>query len=286
VAPGNYTISATVFLADDQNLANNNYTSPYMIKILPPPVLLVTPDNGPTGTTVTVTGSGFPVANYFGPYYDQVLVTFDDMFEGAIYVNTPGQFNFTFSVPHSQPGTVHMIKALDFNGARASIGFLALPEPARPPSLDLTVQTGTVYNPGDTQVAYIRATINGVPQSSQNVTLSVRLLKPDGTNNTLTARMIAPGLFRVQYNVPTTSTSLGTYGLMVKIVSVSGQSNFEIASFEVKPSWVQAHGQGLVSATALVSGLGVAGVLLSNGQFRARLRLRKQRDQEGKELLQ
>ena len=280
VTPGNYTISATVFLADDQNLSNNNYTSPYMIKILPPPVLSVTPDNGPTGTTVTVTGSGFPVPYYFQSYYNQILVTFDDMFEGVAYVNTIGQINFTFSVPHAQPGIVHMIKAFDFTGARASIGFLFLPDPVRPPNLDLAIQTGTVYNPGETQVAYIRATIDGVPQTSQNVSLSVLLLKPDGTSSSVTATMISPGLFRLQYVVPMTSTSLGTYGLIVKAVSVSGQSAFEIQSFEVKPSWVQAHGQNLVSLTALVTGLGVAGVLLSSGRFRDQLRPRKLRDKE------
>ncbi len=253
VAPGNYTISATVFLATDQHPADNSL-SDGQVTILPPPVLTLSPSNGGLGTKVLVHGSGFPTAPFFfGP--TQVFVTFDDMFLGFI-ITQNGSFNFTFDIPHAEPG-VHLVKAFDtFGGARALTSFQVLAEQGTR-SLLVSVDVGTVYFPGDTATIFILTSMNGVPAGPPGLQLQVSLFKPDGSMVTLNPTSIAPGLFKASFTVPKTG-SLGTYAILASGHTPDSLNASSLGSFEVKPSWLNGQGQTVMTAAAIA---GVAGVL-------------------------
>src|SRR5207245_8772701 len=110
VPAGNYTFSATILLPTDQNPSDNSL-SDEKVTVLPPPVLTLTPSSGSLVTKVLVQGSGFTLPfNPYGPSIDVLQVTFDDIFLGFAITHT-GSFNFTFDVPHAEPG-VHPVNVL------------------------------------------------------------------------------------------------------------------------------------------------------------------------------
>ncbi|HLN45557.1 MAG TPA: hypothetical protein VK209_07605 [Candidatus Sulfotelmatobacter sp.] len=75
------------------------------------PSITITPDSGPTGTTVTVNGFGFP-ASVGGDVYN-AAVTFQGAtgdIAGAL-TDANGQFSLTFTVPTGSTGGVHLVAA-------------------------------------------------------------------------------------------------------------------------------------------------------------------------------
>ncbi len=261
VAPGNYTISATVFLSIDQNLSNNSKTDG-QVTILQPPVLTVTPSSGSLGTKVLVQGSGFPTL--FPGFVGVVDVTFDDMFLGFTF-NRNGRFNFTFNVPHAEPG-LHLVKAIDgFTAARGSTTFLVLATPSG--NLGVSVDAGVVYFPGETANIYVLATLNGSPVGPSNVQLQLLLFKPDGSNATLTPTRVAPGLFKASFTIPRAG-SLGTYAILARAHMSGPLDASALRSFEVKPTWISQQGQNIAMATALAGVVGVVAVAWRKGFLR------------------
>src|SRR5215471_10010467 len=97
VQPGNYTISASIFLPVgevDPTPSENNAVDG-VVTVLPAPVLTVSPTSGPAGTKVIVHGSGFPTQfSPYGPSFDYILVTFDDN-QLAFTLTQTGSFNLT-----------------------------------------------------------------------------------------------------------------------------------------------------------------------------------------------
>src|SRR5438309_539638 len=85
---------------------------------------------------------------------NETLVTFDDPLVGFTSP-TNGSFNFTFDVPLAQPG-VHLVKAIDFSSSIQASGILYVLSPVVPSGkLDISVNAGAIYFPGDTVVAYV-----------------------------------------------------------------------------------------------------------------------------------
>ncbi len=268
IPPGNYTISATVLLATDQNPTDNSLTDG-QVQVLPPPLLQATPSSGPDGTKVLVRGSGFPsFQSPYGPSVIFVDVSFDDQFVGFILAYD-GQFNFTFNIPLAQPGA-HLIKAFDtYSGARASTNFTVLPTPSTQP-LSVSLDTGAVYFPGDTAVIYTLVTLNGAPMGPQGVQVQLILVRPNGSNATLQTTSVGPGLYKATYAVPATG-SLGTYALVVVVhATVSSGDGAAVKSFVVKPTWIQSQGRNVGTALAVASVLGVIGVAWKKGYLRRR----------------
>ncbi len=248
VPAGNYTITARLFSSTDEVPSNNNFTDG-TIRILPAPTLTVTPDTGPIGTTVRLQGSGFP--DYYYSSQFQIEVTFDDQLVGLAQTKE-GQFSFTFNIPLAQPGT-HTIKALDTSTAKATASFL-LKQNAPIPRIDVEAKGGTIYFPGDTAIIFVQTKINGQPVSVSN--LQVTLMRPNGQITNLTAFLVAPGEWKATFAVPTTG-SIGTYGVTVKAQQSGSIDGSSIVSFEVKPTWLQAHGPTVLGATAALGALGV-----------------------------
>lgn len=265
LAPGTYTIAATVFLPTDEDPSDNTLLDG-PLTVLPPPTISVTPDSGALATTVTVHGTGFPQppTGFVSP---PILVSFDDMFIGFT-LPSHGQFDFVFSIPHSEPGS-HLIKALDaFSGIQVSTDFTVLESPdAQPGSLiDVSVTTGPLYFPGETAVIYVLTSINGLPQS-QGLQVQATLYKPGGTTQQLSFTSIGTGVYLAEYSVPR-SGSLGTYSVVATATHAESSSS-AMATFQVKPTWLSSNAPRIASATVAIGGiLAAVGVAWRKGYFR------------------
>jgi uncharacterized membrane protein len=268
VAVGNYTISASASLSSgevDPTPSDNNYTDG-RVTILPAPVITINPNTGAVGTKVQAQGSGFQTFNQYGyQFVEPIWVTFDNNFLGESFAQN-GSFTFTFDVIEAQPG-LHQVIAQDLNnGARASTSFTVVSEPTG--HFTVTINTGTVYFPGDTVVAYVLTSFNGVPIGT-GVQLQILILKPDGTNNTLAAIKIGNGLYRANYNVPTT-IPLGTYLLLANAHKPGPSDASSTVSFEVKLSWLSSNARGIAGAATITGLIGLVTLAWRKGYLRRR----------------
>ena len=264
VAAGNYTISASVFLATDQNPSNNQFTDG-LVNVLPPPVLTATPSQGPVGTKVTVHGSGFLVNNQPFQSVFSVEVTFDDQLIGFQPLSNTGSFDFVFNVPVSQvdPHEIHAYVQLYPGQIEASTGFTVVPGPA---SVSLTVSVGAIYFPGDTAAIYVLSTANGSPANAGTVSLT--LLLPNGTGTSLALAPVSTGVYKATYTLPG-KNSIGTYGLVASS-TLNGASASALASFEVKPTWLQSNSRTLTGGLAVAGALGVVALAWKKGYLTRR----------------
>ncbi len=256
IQPGTYTVSATAILATDQNLSNNSL-SDGQVTILPGPKLTTTPTSGTLGTKVLVQGTGF-ATNQYG-YPNQVLVTFDDMFEGFI-TTTTGNFSFTMNVPNAEPG-VHQIKAFDSTNVHASANFTVL---AQPGSLAVTITVGALFFPGDKADIYALTSVNGVPVGPSGVSLRLTATLPNGTTINLSMSSVRAGLYKATFTVP---NQLGTYALVAQASSI-GSNASSLAGFEAKPSWINGNGSAVLSIAGIGAAIGLVALVWRNGYFR------------------
>jgi hypothetical protein len=251
--PGNYTITVTA-----AGIISHLVT--VSVDVLAP-ALTASPSSGVLGTKVLVQGSDFPVIPNF-PFQDNALVSFDDMFLGTAPI-TNGSFTFVLDMPHAEPG-LHTIKALDLNTlAHASTAFIVLPGSSGP--LSVSIQVGAIYFPGDTAVISILTTQPGATVDSSKLQLQVLLIRPDGSNVTLTANSVSAGVFRASYTIPKTG-SIGTYAILAK-ASLSGQNGLGLQTFEVKLSWLSTNSQAIAGVTTIVGVIGIVALAWRKGYF-------------------
>ncbi len=268
VPPGSYTISATVFLATDQNLSNNSLTDG-KVTIFPPPTITLTPNSGILGTKVLIRGSGFILPSQPSGSLHIIIVSFDDMFLGTAF-SVNGMFNFTFDVPHAEPGP-HLIKVLDQDsGLKANATFTVIAEP-QATSLAVSVDVGTVYFPGDIAVIYLSTSMNGSPFSSGDLQLKLILFKPDGTNLTLNVILISSGFYKASYSVPS-SSSVGTYGIVAKATTAGSSAAVALGGFEVKPAWLSPGARNTMLFATAAGLVGIVGVAWGRSYLRKKER--------------
>jgi hypothetical protein len=124
--------------------------------------------------------------------------------------------------------------------------------------LTVSVSTGTIYFPGDTAIVFATTNFNGQPTTIAS--LQLVLVKPNGSNITLNAVLVTPGVYKASYLIPTTG-SMGTYAVIVKAHQAGSSDGFALASFEVKPTWLQANGRNLITATSIAGAVGMLGVV-------------------------
>jgi hypothetical protein len=249
--PGNYTITVK---GTSGTLV---HTFQLQLTVLPVPVLTLSPTSGPVGTQVKVHGSGFlnpSVGPFFSPV--EIQITFDDQLVGFFFIQG-NSFNFTFDVPDAQAGIVHQVHAKEVFPSSLDVqaSFLVLPDPS---SLTISVSAGTIYFPGDTATIFATLNLNGQPTTVTS--LQVILVRPDGSNITLTTVLVTPGLYKASYLIPTTG-SLGTYAIVVKAHQTSSGDGSALTSFEVQPTWLQSHARTVVTATSIVGAAGALGVV-------------------------
>ncbi len=267
VAPGNYTLSASVSLAPgemDPTPSDNSLTDG-TVTVLPAPIIMLSPNSGPDGTKVQVQGTDYPGGEQNGyPFVGYIEVNFDNMTMGFTPSHN-GTFTFTFDVPLSQAGP-HGVFAFDQNsGAHASTTFTVRPPPNN--NLAVTIDTGTVYFPGDKVVAYIQTTLNGVPTGPGNVELIVTLVFSNGTSRSMPTASLSPGLYETVYAVPTTGP-LGTYAILAKAHMSGPLDASSLATFEVKLSWLTSNKNTIMTVGTLAGIIGLVGVAWKKGYLR------------------
>jgi hypothetical protein len=248
--PGNYTITVK---GTSGTLV---HTFQLQLTVLLPPVLTLSPTSGPVGTQVKVHGSGFlnPSQGRFFPV--ELQITFDDQLVGFFFLQG-SSFNFTFDVPDAQAGIVHQVHAKEVFPSSLDVqaSFLVLPEPS---TLTVSVSSGTIYFPGDTAIIFATSNLNGQPTTITS--LQLILVRPNGSNITLNAVLVTPGVYKASYVIPTTG-SIGTYAVVVKAQQAGSSDGSALASFEVKPTWLQANGRNVITATSIVGAVGTLGVV-------------------------
>ena len=248
--PGNYTITV------QGTSGTTVHTVRFQVTILPPPILTLSPTKGSVGTKVTVQGSGFvfPSQGFFNSV--QVEMTFDDQLVGLFFLQG-STFNFTFNVPESQVGIVHTVhaKVLFFPlNLDVQASFLVLSEPS---TLAVNITAGTVYFPGDTATILAMTALDG--QSTTVTSLQIILVRPNGSNITLNTILISPGVYRATFPVPSTG-SIGTYAVLANAHETGSTDAFGLASFEVKPTWLQSNGHN-VAIAGIVGAVGLLGLV-------------------------
>jgi thermitase len=168
--------------------------------------ITLNPPKSSIGTKVTITGSGFTPSV-------QAAVTFNDMLMGYAYVDSFGNFTFILNVPLSAAG-VQTIKAFETEGNYAFAVFTVVDVTP----LDVTVDVGAIHFLGEVAEFYAQAAFKGVAINATSI--NTILYKPNGATESLSAQLIATGLYRIPYTILGNET--GTYTLVVTISIVSG----------------------------------------------------------------
>jgi thermitase len=177
------------------NAANNVFSLAIEAYFL----VTVDPTSGPVGTTVTVNGRDFSSNG-------SVAVSFNDMFIGAAFTDSSGNFAFTFNIPVCS-AEVQLVKASDLSVA-AQANFTVVDVAP----LNVQVDTGAVHFRSETVTFYVQTVFKGQAVSAAITT--ALLYKPDGTSEALTAQALALGLHRVTYELPNDAQT-GLYALSV-----------------------------------------------------------------------
>ena len=174
-------------------------------------------------------------------------------------------FTFTFDVIQSQPG-FHVIKAEDpSSGARASAAFTVLAQPSQ--TLSLTIKTGSVYFPGDTLVAYLSVSLNGVPAAPTGLQVSALLTFSNGTCRPMTLTILGTGLYEATYAIPR-SGPLGTYAIVARAHLAGPVDASSMTSFQVQPSWLSSNKNTIMTVGTLAGVIGLVGVAWKKGYLR------------------
>jgi PKD domain len=157
-----------------------------------------------------------------------------------------------------------LVNAIDVNPLDniAQTSFVVLPNVGK---LDVTVDTGSIYFPGDTVVIYTLSQFNGAAISPDSVQLT--LFKPDGSNSSLQTTPVSVGLSRATYPISNIGP-FGTYALVAKSQKSGFTQGVALATFEVKPNWLSRNGQGIMEAVGAVGMFSTIAVAWQRGYLR------------------
>jgi thermitase len=178
--------------------------------------IALNPSKGPIGTKVTITGFGFMPSI-------QAAVTFNDVLMGYANVDSFGTFTFTFNIPLSAAG-VQTIKAFETGGNYAFAMFTVVDVTP----LDVTVDVGAIHFLGEVAEFYTQVAFKGIAVNATSI--NALLYKPNGATESLSAQLIATGLYKIPYTILGNET--GTYTLVVTVSYVSDTVESNGTSFK------------------------------------------------------
>lgn len=257
---GNYTVTLIVTDTGGQVGSVSHHV------VIVAPSIVVTPQSGPIGTKVLVHGTNFPSSGGFPTGIPTTIdVTFDDQFVGFT-TTANSTFTFVFNVPIAQlgPHEIHAYAQVYPSPIETTASFTVTAQPTGGTSL--TVTTAAIYFPGDTATFFVLSTLNGTPTPAPTISLS--LILQNGTARSLNLVLVTPGYYRATYKIPSTG-SVGTYGLLAAS-SINGTNSAATTSFEVKPTWLQANGHTVLTASGIagvIGSLSILGVAWRKGYF-------------------
>jgi len=179
-------------------------------------LIALNPTRGSIGTKVTVKGAGF-MPNI------QATVTFNDMLIGYANVDSSGNFTFTFNIPLSSPEN-QTIKAFETGGNYASAMFTVVDVTP----LDVTVDVGAIHFLGEVAEFYAQVTFKGIAVDATS--MNAILYKPNGATESLSAELIATGLYKIPYII--LGNEKGTYTLVLTVSYVTDTVESNGTSFK------------------------------------------------------
>jgi hypothetical protein len=153
----------------------------------------------------------------------QSAVTFNDMLMGYANVDSFGNFTFTLNIPLSTAG-VQTIKAFETGGNYAFATFTVVDVTP----LDVTVDVGAIHFLGEVAEFYAQVSFKGIAVNATS--MNAILYKPDGATESLSAQLIATGLYKIPYTILGNET--GTYTLVVAVSYVSDTVESNGTSFK------------------------------------------------------
>lgn len=186
IAPTIYTIEATIVIGTDTS------TFSTFFKVLSPKIELDLPD-GPVGTEISVSGTGFYSGRTVTVYYSNIIR--EKM--GTVVTSPTGTFTFEFTVPASIGG-IHKVAAENTEGNSAETEFEVIP------FISLNLSSGSPRS-------LLTVTGNGFASRSQ---VSIQF----GVFTVASAKTDEFGNFSVSFNVPEVNSN--TY--IVKAQDSSG----------------------------------------------------------------
>jgi hypothetical protein len=179
-------------------------------------LITINPTRGSIGTKITVKGAGF-MPNI------QATVTFNDMLIGYANVDSFGNFTFTFNIPLSSLEN-QTIKAFETGGNYASAMFTVVDVTP----LDVTVDVGAIHFFGEVAEFYAQVTFKGIAVNATS--MNAILYKPNGATESLSAELIATGLYKIPYTM--LGNEKGTYTLVLTVSYVTDTVESNGTSFK------------------------------------------------------
>jgi eukaryotic-like serine/threonine-protein kinase len=200
-----------------------------------PATIDLQPVSGPPGTSVIVTGSGFPAP-------DTVDLLFDDTTVGTASPNALGTFSANFTVP-VVPGGDHTVTATgEASEQRAQAPFAVVPAIAGQPDsgfpLESVQVSGTGFGPNETVDLGFDATSVGSASSDDSGSISVPITIPEGaavgTHSIIATGEISGLSAQADFEVVSATISLGAdSGFRRAKVAVSGTGFEPFESIDV-----------------------------------------------------
>ena len=184
--------------------------------------------------------------------------------------SSPRSFTFTLRTTNLPPriytitASVQLVNTIDVNPSDniASVSFTVLPNVGK---LDVAVDTGSIYFPGDSVVIYMLSQFNGAPISPDSIQLT--LIKPDGSNTSTQTTLVSEGLSRATYLISNIGP-FGTYAVEAKSQKSGFTSGVSLVTFEVKPNWLSRNGPGIMEAVVAVGMVASVVVAWQRGYLR------------------
>jgi hypothetical protein len=188
--------------------------------------------SGPSGTSVTVTGSGF------GASETGITITYDGTtVSSAISADYLGNWSSTFTIPASATGSHTIGASGPSSGSVSGLPFMVSPavtisRPSGPPGTSVTV-TGSGF---------------GASESDISITY-------DGTPVTSAISASSSGSWSGTFTVPASASGSHTIKAFGSVTQASGVGG---VSFKVTPTISISPASGYVGATAKITGFGFA----------------------------
>ena len=192
----------------------------------------LSPDNGPVGKTVKVTGTGFAASS-------TVTITFSGVTQttspSTITTNTTGGFTATFKVPKSTAGP-HTVTATDASADSASKTFKVNSSISLSSSSGIVGKTSKVTGTGFAASSTVTITFDGIAQTTSPSTITTD----------------ATGSFTATFKIP--KSTAGTH----TVTATDASGDFASKTFKVISSTSLSPYTGHVGTTETVTGTGFA----------------------------
>ncbi len=182
-----YTLTVPIKLPGSYLVSAKDWSTGYTVTkpfTVPTPTIALSPEGGPPGTEVTVTGGNFTVTSEVRIYFDAIsMINVTTTSDGSIPAGTQ------FKVPLDATIGAHIVRAYDSATtytatATFTLGpVISISPTSGPPATNVTV-TGSGFTANQTVQIYFDTTLVETVNASSTGTISTWFLVPDATAGT------------------------------------------------------------------------------------------------------